>query len=355
MSQRKDLTPLAIQSSGRPSWWPRTKAGVAEVWLPFSLAAGTTLLIALLLQQGVSDVWTAFATAGWGLALVAAYHLVPMIADAYAWRPLFAATPRPGFITLTWVRWLGESVNTLLPVAQIGGEVIRSRLLALRGIPASHAGAAVVADVTLGLFTQIAFTLLGIGLLVVTLGTGQWIWPALGAALLMAVLATAFYFAQRRGLFAAVAGRLEILIGTDRLVPAAGARDLDATLTAIYVRRAAVARAAAWRLTGWLAGAGEVWLALYFIGAPVGPVEALILESLGQAVRGMAFLVPAALGVQEGGFVLIGSLLGISPEVALALSLVKRVRELALGIPGLLVWQALESRTGWRRLRGLQG
>ena len=96
------------------------------------------------------------------------------------------------------------------------------------------------------------------------------------------------------------------------------------------------------RLLGWMIGTGEIWLALVFLGHPVSLIEALILESLGQAIRSSAFIVPGAYGVQEGGFILLGLTLGLSQEVGLALSLVKRVRELVVGLPALLIWQFVE-------------
>ncbi|MDX6769446.1 MAG: TIGR00374 family protein, partial [Elusimicrobiota bacterium] len=76
------------------------------------------------------------------------------------------------------------------------------------------------------------------------------------------------------------------------------------------------------------------------------------LESLGQAVRAAAFAIPGALGVQEGGYLVLGGLLGIAPDTALALSLTKRFRELVLGLPGLLVWQLLPTP---RASRGVAG
>ena len=101
---------------------------------------------------------------------------------------------------------------------------------------------------------------------------------------------------------------------------------------------------AAGRVAERLAKAGEIWLALWLMGHPVSLVEALILESLTQAVRAAAFMVPGGVGVQEGGLVLIGSVLGLSPGLSLALSLAKRFRELILGLPGLIGWQLLERR-----------
>jgi len=102
--------------------------------------------------------------------------------------------------------------------------------------------------------------------------------------------------------------------------------------------------ATTWRFLAWVAGVGEVWLALYFLGHPVTLVEALMLESLGQAIKNMAFTIPGALGVQEGGYMLLVAILGIPPEVGLTLSLVKRVRQLLLGIPAVIAFQISEGR-----------
>ena len=98
-------------------------------------------------------------------------------------------------------------------------------------------------------------------------------------------------------------------------------------------------------------GAGEAWVGLWFMGHALLWSDALILESLAFALRTAAFAVPARLGVQEGGYVVLGALFGLSPEVALALSLLKRARELSTGLPCLIVWQSLEAR---RDLAGLE-
>jgi hypothetical protein len=73
-------------------------------------------------------------------------------------------------------------------------------------------------------------------------------------------------------------------------------------------------------------------------------VNALLLESLGQAIRGAAFAVPGALGVQEGGYLLLAPLVGLPPDMALALSLAKRAREIILGLPGLLYLRLSKSQ-----------
>jgi hypothetical protein len=44
---------------------------------------------------------------------------------------------------------------------------------------------------------------------------------------------------------------------------------------------------------------------------------------------------------------LLGGMLGLGPEVALAASLVRRARDLVLGLPALLFWQVAEGRLLW--------
>jgi hypothetical protein len=93
-----------------------------------------------------------------------------------------------------------------------------------------------------------------------------------------------------------------------------------------------------------------VYWILDLIRFPVGWADALLLESVGQAIRGAAFAVPGALGVQEGGYVLLATLVGLPSHAGLALSLAKRTREILLGLPGLL-YLHLSERAGANAVR----
>ncbi len=97
-------------------------------------------------------------------------------------------------------------------------------------------------------------------------------------------------------------------------------------------------------MVSWLLGGVEICLALHFLGHDVGIAHGLIIESLGQALKAAGFAVPGALGVQEGGYIVICQLFGLSPEMAIALSLMKRLREVGLGVPALLAWHHLAAR-----------
>jgi len=117
-----------------------------------------------------------------------------------------------------------------------------------------------------------------------------------------------------------------------------GAR-VDAAVRETFAARGRLSRALGWQIAGLIAGSSETWLALRWLGHPVGISDALVLESLTQAARSVFFMVPSALGVQEAGLIGVGLLLGLGSDVALALSLAKRMREVLFGLPSLLAWQ----------------
>ena len=253
------------------------------------------------------------------------------------WAVLFDAAKRPGWGFLYLARWASESVNNLLPVAQIGGEVVRARLAAQAGTRTDYAAATVVIDFTLGLFALVIFAVLGLALLILVGGTGdQIIAIAIGIAI-FAGLAVGFVLAQRAGLFrhaGNLGAWLARLTKRDHLVPGLeGAYQLDSTLDEIYGRYGRLAACSAFRLLSFVLGAAEVWLGLYFLGHPVGITEAIIIQSMTMAVRGAAFAIPGGLGAQEGGFLVIGAMLGLPAATMLAMALLKRVREIAFGLP----------------------
>ena len=102
-------------------------------------------------------------------------------------------------------------------------------------------------------------------------------------------------------------------------------------------------------LVCWIASAAEIWLALRFMNAPRGLGVVLVIESLIYAIRSVAFAVPNAVGVQEGAYILIGGGFGLTPDTALALSLLKRARDFVIGLPVLGIYHLIESERLWRR------
>ncbi len=314
--------------------------------LAFLWPAGLALLIGLVAWYGIDEVAGAVAAAGWGLILITAWHLLPMLANAIGWFVLVPGTHRPGVGTFVLLRWYSEAINTLLPVAHVGGDVLRGLRLGRSGVGGTLAAATVIVDLTALVVTQVAFSALGIAALFFTYGGSIGV-AKLGLGLLtFAGLIAAFFVAQRSGLLLRLATRMQGVTNGFWLTAAHRAARLDRCVRRLHRRRRPFYRCCAWHFAGWLLGIGEVWLALWALGQPASLLDALILESIGMAVRSAAFFVPGALGVQEGVFILIGALIGLDPATALAVSLIKRVRELGLGLPALIHWRLGE---GWRR------
>jgi len=319
----------------------------AAVWL---LTAGLLLFIAVLASQGLSAVLATLARAGWGLLLVALFHLLPLVIDAGAIVVLFAQ--RVSRATLTdalLARWVGESANSLMPAGQLGGPVLMARHLAQRGMPMDDAAAAITVSTTMQTFAQIMFALVGVVLLGAQAGhlSEQAVRnSSLLASAFLAVQVGGFYWLQRRGIFSKLI-RLVRRVSSKRDWSQAmsQAQAIDLAVQATYNRRAPVAASLFLNLLGWFVGVGEVYLIALFLGVPVSWSGALLLESVGQAIRGAGFAIPGALGVQEGGYLLLAPLAGLSPDAGVALSLAQRTRELLLGVPGLLYlrWSGREA------------
>jgi len=282
-----------------------------------------------------------------GLALIAAVHILPLAAAAMGWRFLFEPDKRPSFRTLLWGRWIGAAVDTLLPALGVGGDLVRIRLFTKLGISGSLVAASLVADLTLTLVTLIAFTLLGLVLLGLYVAADGVLLPVLLPVLIGIVLVIGFYVAQQRGLFGALARLVENFAGPLNAKVLDGADAIDEQARRIYARRTDVLLSVLWLSGAWILGILEVWIALWLLGYPLSFFHAFLIESVVQGVRAAAFLVPGALGAQEGGFLLVGTLLSLPAEGALALALTRRARELAFGIAGILAWQWFEARGQW--------
>ena len=312
--------------------------------------AGAGLFTVLLIRQGAPQVGAAFVSAGWAIAAVVIYHLaVPVFLDATAWWVLFPNSDRLSLWNLFWMRWIGESVSTLVPSAAVGGDVVRARLAALHGASVPIAAASVLVDITLGVFVQFAFTLAGLALIVSVTGHEGFVRPTLIGALLGIIAIVGFYIVQRLGMFrfiGVIISRLANSSDWHSLINSG--QTLDRTIRTLYARRRGVIGCCVWTTASLVLGSGEIWIALHAIGLQATLVNALIFQSVILAIRSATFPVPGALGVQEGGYVVVGNLLGIPGDAAFALSLIARVRELILGIPGLITWQLFEARRLWR-------
>jgi putative membrane protein len=315
---------------------------------------GLAVLVGLTVWYGAGLVAQAMLSAGWATALVLLVRLV-MVAggEGVGWWVLFPRDIRPSLWLCVMVRFVREATSALLPVAQVGGDFIGARCLMLKGVRGTLAAASVIVDVLMQGVTQVVFTVVGLALLL-ALGGNELVVGAVTTGLAMAMAALGlFYLAQgehgrrltRRLLELAMGGRDWRFFGAFD--------ELFARLDALYAYRAGLMWSGVLHLAVWFLGAAEVWIVLHFMGYPITFADAVIIESLLHAVRGAAFVVPGALGAQEGGLIVLCAIFGVPPEAAIALSLVKRIPDLVIGIPGIAAWQVMEGlRFGRSRANG---
>ncbi len=285
------------------------------------------------------------AVGGAGFVAVCVIHLVLIGVMGLAWRALLPGAPAA---KVMWARLVRDSGSEALPLSQVGGYVLGARALTLAGVSGTVAAASTIVDVTLEFIAQLAYTALGLALLVQLQPETQAAAPVLIGLAVAAAAAAAFVIVQRRGYD--LVDRIAQAIGrgwAER--SAAGAAALHAALTSIYRRPGGLWASFALHLFCWIASAAEVWLALRLAGAPLPWGAVLAIESLLYAIRTAAFLVPQAVGVQEGAYLVLGAAFGLTPEMALALSLLKRARDLVIGLPAIGIWQAIEGNRLWRR------
>jgi putative membrane protein len=306
---------------------------------------GVALFTVLLIREGAGRVFSAFVTPKWVIAGIAAFHFIPIFLDAFAWWVLFPKAERPSLLQLFWMRWVGESISTLVPSAAVGGDIVRARLASIHGVPLITAAGTVIVDLTLGVFVQAGFTILGLILLVRATGQTSFVGPTLFGIIVALVAFTGFVIAQRLGMFGFVSRLLSRMArSSDWQSLVEGGETLDQTVRSLYARRSGLIGCALATIVSLTVASVEVWIALLAMDLNPSFLHAFILQSMAYTIRSAAFAVPGGIGVQEGGYVFVGNLLGIPGEAAFALSLVARMRELGIGIPGLILWQFVEGR-----------
>jgi putative membrane protein len=314
---------------------------------------GLVLLTILLMRGDFSAMLQTLESARLMLLWLIPYRALYFLLYAVGWQNLLRPydphhRARIGY--LFWATSVREAIDRLLPVASVGGGVIGVRLLRWRGISAGPAAATVIVEIVLTLIVLYAFTALGL-LLLVDISTTAHEYrrflliflltlPVPGVVVLLLLYGSVFERLQR--VFRPLIG--ESALSEDAL-------SLDRELRASLRRGWALLLAGTLQFVAFISASLEIWFALRLFGHPVSVNTALVLESMTQAMRHIAFVVPAGIGVQEAGLILFGHALGISGELALSVSMVKRIREVLCGVPPLLSWQWVEARRLQRLIR----
>jgi putative membrane protein len=308
------------------------------------LLLGLVAICAFLAHIGVGPILASLKSLGLpGFIVFCLYTVGVLGLLGVSWYVIVPGVPLkqlPGFI---FGRIMREVAADILPFAQVGGFILGVRGACLFGVSTSIAVASSIVDLGAEMAGQLLFTAIGLSILglhppprfphnvvdpITTVGLG------LGVATVVG-----FFFSQR---FASRAlGKLSAQWPKQIQAHLASVQDI---LTDVYRRPASVALSIGLHLVAWLTAVGGVWLTLSFMAVRMQPSMILVMESLVYLARSVAFFVPGAIGVMEGGYVLLGPIFGLPAEIALSLALIKRGRDLAIGLTAIAVWQTLEGK-----------
>jgi putative membrane protein len=307
---------------------------------------GLALLVGIAVHTDLPAMTHAFRLGGLSLLWVMPYRALFFFLYAIGWMALLGPNEnarRAGLGYFYWATAVRDAVDRLLPVASVGGSLVGVRILRWRGIAAAPAAASVIIEIVLTLIVVYLFTAIGL-MLLAEYGTHSHEFRRVLTVFLLTLpvpviavmlLRNGSVLERLKSFMHAVAGESAVSKGT---------ASLDEEIRASLRRPRGLLIAGSLQLLALLSGSLEIWFALRLFEHPIGINAALVLESMTQAVRHIAFVVPAGLGVQEAGLIIFGHIVGIGSEMALAVAMVKRMREVLWGIPFLLSWQWLEGR-----------
>ncbi|MDO9706866.1 lysylphosphatidylglycerol synthase domain-containing protein [Paracraurococcus lichenis] len=282
------------------------------------------------------------AEAPFAIAISVAVHVPQIFLTSMSWRTLLPPGLRAPVGAMALLRWYRESANALLPAGALVGQAAAARLLSRRGVPGRLAGATATVDLTLEAVSQLFFTLAGVALLLGA-GEGKGLLGFAAAGLGIALGgAAAMVLVQRRLPLTLLERGLARLARRWPAINPRAIHEFQAAILDLHADWPRLAGACLWHTAAWLSGVVEVAGILWLLGQPVTLAEAMVIESLAQALRNAGFMLPGALAVQEGAIIGAAALVGVPPGPALAMALARRAREVLMSLPGLLAWQRAE-------------
>ena len=309
-----------------------------------SLGAGLLILAGTLRVTGIDELVRDLSTIGWGLAVVVMIEGLAVGFSTAGWALAFPPGERSvGAGRLLGLRLAGDAVNYLTPSATLGGELLRIRLLA--GLGPSSVTWASVGVAKLGqTVAQVSFVCLGLALVLPRFThLAPWIGGLLGISV-VALAGAAFVRLVGHGFWVTLGGIARRLTLVRFLPPTWTAPGREMELALRRVGGARVVAVLGCFLAGWAVSAVEIYVILAWVGAPVDWQTALALEIGSVLIDGILFFVPAKVGTQEGGKVLLFAMLGLDPGRGLTVAVVRRIRELTYAGLGLAALAWLTSR-----------
>lgn len=283
----------------------------------------------------------------WFFALVVLFLLAQMAFMAGWWVLIGSRMRRIGFWRMFGVYLVGDSINYFIPPANLTGEPMKAHLLS-KSVGFCRSATSIMVHKHAEIVAQVVFLSLCLSIAVgqFALPTGLRI-AALGLAGGMGIFVVAvFWILKRRALGIVLRGLVKIGIKPEHLDPQSHATaSLDRWLARFYKTRMPVFYwATFWCLLGWCGGLLETYLVLQWLSANPTLGTAVAVESLAMVLNSLVFFIPGRVGSAETVRIAVFSVLGLPAAQGAVYSMIRRGREVAWTIPGLLILLAMKTR-----------
>src|SRR5262245_49072301 len=295
------------------------------------LAGGLSLFLILLWRIGPGAIGQLLLKAGWSLPLVFVPYALVIVCETLGWRFAFPSFQSLRFKDLAPLTVATKAVQLLTPSITQSGEFMKVHLLRTIGVKVDTGAASVIVAKTTITIAELLFIGLGLtfALASMTVEPMMAATVALGIAA-MGVGIVGVLIWQRIGMFPPLvwaSRRIEVLAtfvvryeellcSTEKVVR----EHLD--------ERRRFGLSCLWFFLGWTAGVVEVWALLSILGISQEVSPAFLIQVWSVIVTRLTTFIPANLGAQEAGIVMVFSFLGLSPESAMAFALLRRLRQM---------------------------
>ena len=273
------------------------------------------------------------------LLILIVAHIPTLYFDSLAWVVLMSRN-KLSIYSAFMITWIAQTSSKFLPTGNITGEFVRFFLAKKSGQKFSEASSTVLIDLFIA-----TFSLFLVGLLTFILVVNKKDEFVFESDLFYLILAMMLIFIGSLFFFLIIRNRL--LSKLVRAMPVTNFFKtnriysifrLDKSLYKLSFEKKKLFQAVIFRMIGWIAGAIEIYFFLWMIGVDANLIDVILIESVTSIVRSVAFFIPAGLGVQEFAFVMIGSFVGYSGVISFAIAMGRRLREIMVGIPAIVVF-----------------
>ncbi len=304
--------------------------------------AGLGLLAFLVMKVGVATVLGYIGDFGPWFLVIVGLGFGWLFLQAWAWSLIQAAHFRPVPLgRLFRAKLISDSLNTLIPTANLGGDAVRPFLIK-RQVPLEEGIPSVLVDKTAEGFGSALFLVSGFLLTLVLLRLPRWMNTAAAICLAATVAGIALFIVlQMKGFLGPLNRIAKVFPRVRRFIDKreGSIRALDDNLRIVYrCLSPRTAAAVALHYAARLVGVAEVYVILRVLGAHASAVQALF-TSIGVTIINTAFfIVPGQFGVAESAHALVLQSLGFPAALGLSLGVIRRIRKMATATVGLVLY-----------------